>query len=169
MSERITVLVNRPSIFWLPSARGPKNKDGVRPALCGKLKLIPGTNEISKRRWDMTKDHPAIVVHLELGTLKVNPSAEDAKAHTHTPDKMGGLSNLSVPKAAVWIEACSDVKQLEKWRNQEQGKAARKGILKAIDARIDELEEDAKGGGGGEDGDGGKGGKPDPLADDDIE
>lgn len=165
MSERITVLVNRPSIFWLPSARGPEGKDGARPALCGKLKLIPGTNELSKRRWDMTKDHPAIVVHLKLGTLVVNPSAEDAKAHTHTPDKMAGLSTLSVPKAAVWIEACSDVKQLEKWRNQEQGKGARKGILKAIDARLDELEEDAKAGDGDDAGDDPK----DPLADEDFQ
>jgi hypothetical protein len=138
MSEQMTVLVNRASIFWLPAMRGEPNAEGARPSLCGKLKLIPGTNIISRKRWEMSADHPAVKVYIELGTLVLDPSAAEKTEHTHTPDNLSGLKGLSIPKAAVWIEACSELRQLEKWRNADD----RKGIHAAIDARIAELNED---------------------------
>lgn len=153
MSESITILVNRPSIFWLPSKRGPKNSDGIRPAICGKLLLRPGSNTIRRKRWDMTKDHPAIVKHVELGTLVVNPTAAEKVARTHTPDRLTGLKDMTIAKAAPYIEACTDGAQLEKWRNGD----SRAGIHAAIDARLTVLEESGE-----------EPPAPDPLGDEDF-
>lgn len=160
MSDNVTVLVKRPSIFWLPAMRGPKNKDGVRPPVCGKMKLLPGANDVPKRRWDASANHPAVKTYIDLGVLVVNPSAEDKTAHTVTPDKLDGLTKMTIPKAVVWIEACTDQKQLEKWRNQDE----RKGIRAAIDSRIEDLQEDDGAGG-----DGDASADDDPLADEDFE
>ncbi len=138
MAESITVLVKRASIFWLPPMRGEPDKEGVRPAICGKLKLLPGANDLPLKRWKQSLNHPAVQTYIELGVLVPNPSAQEKTANTHLPDKLSGLKSLSIPKAAVWIEASSDRRQLEAWRNSDN----RKGIKAAIDARLAELDED---------------------------
>lgn len=159
MSAQIDVLVNRASIFWLPSARGEKNADGVRLPLCSKLLLRPGANTISRKRWEQTADHPAVKTYLELGVLVLDPSAVQKTEHTHTPDNLDGLRKLSIAKAAVWIEASVDEALLTKWRNMDP----RKGIHAAIDARIAALEEDESAGKPAEPD------KKDPLGDEDFE
>jgi hypothetical protein len=146
--EMVDILVTRASIFWLPSKaeRDPKTGKKLRP-VCGKLMLRPGANRIRRKRWEMTADHPTIQAHIRAGTLKVDPDAEEVRDHTHTPDPVRGLEDLTVAKAAPWIEAATDVNLLSKWRTAEVKGKNRRGVLEAIDTRTEALENEAAGGG----------------------
>ncbi len=143
--EMIDILVTRPAPFWLPTLFERDEKGAKVRAICSKLMLRPGANKIRKERWEQALQHPTVVIHRDVGTLKVNASAAEVAEHTHTPDSMTGLSVLTVEKAKVWIVASEDVDQLAKWRTTEAKGKGRRGILELIDARTEvllEAEED---------------------------
>lgn len=139
MGEKINVIVNRPSPFWLPSMaeRDPKTGRPTR-AICGKLMLRPGANTIALERWTQTADHPAVKTYVEIGVLKVDASERETDQRSHAPDSVAGIEHLTVVKAAPWIAACNDPEQLVVWRESD----ARDGIHRLIDKRMAELEPD---------------------------
>ncbi len=143
--EMIDVLVKRPAPFWLPSMaeRDPETKVKSR-SICGKLLLRPGTNRISKSRWELALEHPTVRAHIEAGTLKVGASAKEIAESTHTPDVMTGLKGLTVEKARPWILAAEDQELLSKWRTIEVKGKARVTVLELIDARSEALESEGE-------------------------
>lgn len=139
----IDVLVTRPAPFWLPAMaeRDPDTGEKIRP-ICSKLLLAPGANRVPKERWLQAMQHPTVRIHVEVGTLKVDASAREVAEHTHAPDPMSGLEELTVDKARPWIEASESLDLLSRWRTGETKGKRRVGILELIDARTAELTSD---------------------------
>lgn len=142
----VKVLVTRAAPFWLPSKVERKADGSKGRPICGKLLLRPGLNRVKKSRWEATADHPTIKVHLEVGTLKLNPGEAESADHAHAPDPLGGLEDLTVKKAKPWIAKTDRVDTLQKWRTQEVKGKNRSSIVEAIDARLEELDLAAAGG-----------------------
>lgn len=143
MSEKITILVKRAGPFTLPAKfeRDAETKKKIRP-ICGPHMLRPGANQMLKSRWDETCDHPTILAHIEAGTLQVGATAKEVSEHTHAPDPLSGIGDMSIAKAKPWIEACDSEETLMSWRNSETGGKDRAGILDAIDDRLEALSGD---------------------------
>lgn len=139
MTEMIDVLVDRASVVWLPAMceRDASGNKG-RP-ICGPTMLRPGSNKVSRRRWDQSADHPMIKTLVEIGTLKLNPSASEVASRTHAPDSINGISGLSITKAKPWIAKATDLDLLERWRNGETKGKARETVLTLIDERMEAL------------------------------
>ncbi len=141
MAETITIVVNRPAPFWLPTLANhdPENPKAAHE-ICGKLLLSPGANTIPLARWKLTADHPAVKLYLELGILKAGVSDKERAERTHTPSVTTGIADLTVLKATPYINASEDADQLASWRAKDE----RAGIHKLIDARLVELEAEAE-------------------------
>ncbi|PIQ24281.1 hypothetical protein COW64_19895 [bacterium (Candidatus Blackallbacteria) CG18_big_fil_WC_8_21_14_2_50_49_26] len=140
----ISILVTRPSPFKLPPVYGT-DEEGKRVVVHQELQLRPGANRVPAERWLAALDHPTVKLHCDVGTLRDNASAAEVTEHTHAPDALNGLTDLTVAKARPWIAASKDLEQLAKWRNIETSKANRRSIIDALDARAEELDEETAG------------------------
>ncbi len=145
MSDTIQVLVNRAAPFWLPRAAEVDEETNVRRTIAPARLLRPGTNTISRRRWELAASHPTVRVHCETGTLVLDASSETLRKHSHAPDSLSGLSGLSIAKSKPWIDACGSLETLAKWRTIETKGKGRSGILELLDARSEALDEAALG------------------------
>ncbi len=140
--EMIDVVNTRAAPFWLPKKIN-RDANGKKVGVaCSSLMLRPGANRIRRSRWDLTKDHPTIVVHVKVGTLVLDADAETVAEHTHTPspDPLTGVSEMTIEKAKPYIDAATDLDLLGKWRTGESKGKGRAGILELIDARTAALE-----------------------------
>lgn len=140
--HRISVLVTRPAPFWLPAKHEkPLNGRGKGRPICGAMMLRPGANRVLRSRWEMTADHPTVAAHVQAGTLKLEAKPAEVAKHSHAPDPLVGLSDMTVAKAKPWIMGCEDLVTLERWRNAESQGKGRAGIFDLIDARMADLSE----------------------------
>jgi hypothetical protein len=144
MAERISILVNRKGPIWLPAVQAVDPETGKRRKVAAKL-LPPGASKLSAIRWEQSASHPTIQHYLNEGLIVLEPSDEQRTEHTHAPDSISGLDDLTIAKAKPWIAASEDPSQLEGWRLREQRGKNRSGILDRIDDRLDVLAEYAEG------------------------
>ncbi len=145
MADTIQILVKRAAPFWLPRALEVDEETNTRRQIAPAQLLRPGTNTVSRRRWELAATHPTVRAHCQSGTLVLDASSEELRKHSHAPDSLSGLSGLSIAKSKPWIDACGSLETLAKWRTIETKGKGRSGILDLIDARSEALDEAALG------------------------
>jgi hypothetical protein len=120
MSDNSITLINkRPTVIGLV--------DGTH--------LLPRSKTVlSSATYAKVKDDPTFKAWLKMNWLAIQQGAVDFSP-PDAPEQVDALKGVSVEQAKLMVTACGDVPLLEAWHGAE----ARKGVKKAIEARISEL------------------------------
>lgn len=106
------------------------------------LRFVPGINEVSYELWQKAQRNKLFVKRIEDGILKVQSIPNHSKGPTSADlieeqsEESYSLSGLNTQQAGELISKTFDTDLLKSWEEQEE----RKGVLKLISERIDEIE-----------------------------
>ena len=95
---------------------------------CG-MRLMPGTNDVSKDVWERAKKHPAIKSRIKDGKIVFNG------AKPSDSEDLGPFEGKNAKDSIEVVEGTLDREVLKKWKDEE----TRVTVLKAIDAQIEKL------------------------------
>ena len=139
MSGTVKIKNNRASLVTLPAIKGTS---------FGPVGLKPGINEVSEEYIEALSEKPGIDDVFDPdkgGFLEVVKKGEPLIAS----DVRDTLTGMNVEKSVVMIESCTEVAQLNQWKQTD----TRKGVHDAIAKRAAELakraKEETEGAGGG--------------------
>lgn len=86
------------------------------------VRLMPGTNELSKADWERMETTPDVKAKIENGKIRI--VADDSEGES--------LAKLSIQKAKSVVKECLDETLLLKWIETED----RKSVLEAIETQM---------------------------------
>lgn len=125
------IVVNKaPHHKMLPPPHVKQGEDGLKPHV-----LFPGANEVGEAEWEAAKKLPVIKAYLEADPpvlVVIVPAGKKKPA--------ASLSDLKETEQLKLVKDTTDLDLLAGWREK-----APTAVLKAIDARVDELKAPPKG------------------------
>lgn len=106
--------------------------------------FYPGTNIIAKEKYDAVMANPSTKRTFEdLLKNRVHRLLKGDDIISKSDVITGDVNELNIEEAVAAIQKVLSVKQLLHIRNAEEAKKGRKGVLSAIDARVEALKNDA--------------------------